>query len=59
MTHLEALEKALWLAITAKTKKKSTLALEMANDLAYGISREELEVIKARIEKKVGGHNEH
>ena len=59
MTQIEALEKALWLAITAPTKKKSTLALEMANDLAYGISREELEVIKARIEKKVGGHNEH
>jgi predicted protein tyrosine phosphatase len=59
MTQLEALEKALWLAITAKTKKKSKMALDLANDLAYGIKPEQIEILKAKIERAVGGHREH
>jgi hypothetical protein len=59
MTNLEALEKALWLAITATSKKKTDMALELANDLSYGITSEQIEIIKAKIEKRIGGHREH
>jgi len=59
MTQLEALEQALWLAITATDQVKTDLALDLANDLSYGITPEQVEMIKAKIEKRIGGRNEH
>jgi hypothetical protein len=35
------------------------MALDLANDLAYGITPEQIEILKAKIERAVGGHREH
>jgi hypothetical protein len=53
MTQTEAFESALWLAITADSQEKSDLALQLANDIGYGMTKEEIKIVKKRIESRI------
>ncbi len=46
MNQIEALTKALFLAITAPTDKKANQAIKLANDLANGLAEHEVELCK-------------
>ena len=50
MTQMEALELALRLAIAAPDQQREELAVSLAEDIAFSMTKEEIETVKEEIE---------
>lgn len=59
MTHTEAFESALWLAVTATTDERTRKALLLADELASGLTETQIKTAMAMVEKRLEAGHEH
>jgi len=54
----EAVELALWLAVTAEKPEDVQRCIQIAEELSQQLSKAEVAQAKANVEKKLGNHND-
>ena len=59
MTQIEAFEAALWLSITADSPERTQKALDLASELGFNLTNEQVSQAMAMIEKRLESGREH
>lgn len=59
MTQIEAFEAALWLSITADTQEQTQKALNLASELGFSLTDEQVKQAMAMVEKRLEAGREH
>lgn len=59
MTTIEAFEAALWLSIIAETPERTQKALDLASEIGFKLTDEQVSQAMAMIEKRLEAGYEH
>ena len=59
MTNIEAFSAALWLSITADTPERTQKALDLASEIGFNLTDEQVSQAMAMIEKRLEVGREH
>jgi hypothetical protein len=59
MTQIEAFQAALWLSITADTPERTQKALDLASEIGFNLTDEQVGQAMAMIEKRLEAGHEH